>query len=580
MPGSRRSKKADNYILAYYQAIRNGSETVGKWISLVYERIVAGIEAGDFLFDQAKANAAIEWIEAHAFHTEGPLAPGPMRLALWQKALVSCVFGLVDQSGTRQFREIVLIIGRKQGKSALAAAIAKYTWMLDGGYGAKVYTLAPKLEQADIIYKNVWQMTVLDPDYQAIKAKLEERDEHNKRIYDDAELPRHRQTDLYLPASNGTVKKIAFAAKTSDGFNPDLCICDEVAAWEGDKGLKQYEVMKSGMGAKPGALMLSCSTAGYVTGGIFDELLLRSTRVLLGNSKEKRLLPFLYMIDDVGKWNDINELRKANPNMGVSTPVDFFLDEIAVAEGSLSKRAEFLAKHCNVKQNSSQAWLPAQAVEKCSGAPIDLAQFRDHYCVAGIDLSRAVDLTCCCAVIEKDGVLNVVAKFFLPAEKLDEATARDGLPYRIYIERGLLQLSGENAVNYRDVYAWMVELIEKWRIYPLQTGYDRAMSTYLIQDLQSYGFLCDDVYQGFNLSPVIDEMEALIKDGKVNIGDNDLLKVHLLNCALKSDNDGQRHKLVKISAADHIDGAAALLDALTVRQKWSDQIGAQLRNEG
>lgn len=574
-----RKKSADNFILAYYQAIKNGSEAAGRWILAVYDYIVKGLEAGLFLFDAKKAGNAVGWIEEHCFHVEGPLAPGPMKLALWQKAMVSAIFGIVDEEGRRQFREILLVIGRKQSKSTLAACIAKYVWQLDGGYGAKVYTVAPKLEQADIIYGNIWQMTQLDPEWIALKEKLQEKDEHNKRVHDDTELARHRMSDLYIPATNSTVKKIAFAAKTSDGFNPSLCICDEVAAWEGDKGLKQYEVMKSGMGARPEALMISCTTAGYVTGGVYDELMMRATRFLLGNSKETRLLPFIYQIDDPAKWNDINELRKANPNMGISTPVDYFLEEIAVAEGSLSRKAEFLAKHCNLKQSSSQAWLPAQAVEKCSGAPIKLEDYARHYAVGGIDLSMSTDLTAACIVIEKGGVLNVVAKFFLPAERLEEATARDGLPYRIYVERGLLQLSGENFVDYKDVYEWFGEMVKRYKIYPLQVGYDRYSAQYLVKDMEQAGFHMDDVYQGYNLSPVINEMYGLIKDGRINIGDNDLLKVHLLNCALRSDNDGQRHKLIKIAATDHIDGAAALIDALTVRMKWWDQIGGKLKNE-
>lgn len=199
--------------------------------------------------------------------------------------------------------------------------------------------------------------------------------------------------------------------------------------------------------------------------------------------------------------------------------------------------------------------------------------------MAGLDLSQTTDLTSACVVIEKNGILNVVSHFWLPAEKLDEATARDGLPYRAYIERGLLSLSGDNFVDYHDVYNWFTEFITRWRIYPLQVGYDRFSAQYLIKDLQAYGFLCDDVFQGFNLTPVIHEAEGLIRDNKVNIGDNDLLKIHLLNAALKSDADGTRYKMVKISAADHIDGAAAFLDALTVRQKWWADIGGRLRNE-
>lgn len=570
-----------NWVLDYYQGLRDGSCVASKWVHLLYDRIIKDLEAGLYKFDQKKANRAIDWIESHCFHTEGPLAPGSLKLELWQKAFVSCIFGLVDDNGLRHYREFVLIIARKNGKSLLASAIANYVFQAEGGFGCRVYNIAPKLDQSSIIYDSIWTMIQLDPAYrQAIESYDEQRKHHHEKRETKDELPVRRTSDIFIRKTNSAVKKISSDSRKSDGFNPSLCICDEVASWVGEKGLKTYEVWKSGMGARPDGILLSCSTSGYQNDSIYDELIKRSTRFLLGDSKEKRLLPFLYIIDDPELWSDINELRKSNPNLGISVPVSYLIDEIAIAEGSLSKRSEFLVKYACVKQNSSTAWLPAQAVEKCSGEPINLEDFREHYCVAGIDLSRAVDLTACCAVIEKDGVLNVVAKFFLPAEKLDEATARDGLPYRIYIERGLLQLSGENAVNYRDCFEWFRQLVEEYRIYPLQIGYDRAMATYLVQDLTAYGFHMDDVYQGFNLSPVIDEMEALIKDGRVNIGDNDLLKVHLLNAALKNDSDGQRHKVVKISAADHIDGCSALLDALTVRQKWNDQIGAQLRNEG
>ena len=385
-------------------------------------------------------------------------------------------------------------------------------------------------------------------------------------------------SDLFLPANNGQVKKIAFSAKKSDGFNPSLCICDEVAAWEGDKGLKQYEVMKSGMGARPEAMMLSCSTAGYINDSIYDELMKRSTRFLLGESQEKRLLPFLYMIDDVEKWNDINELQKSIPNLGVSVSVDFMLEEIAIAEGSLSKKTEFMTKYCNIKQNSSLAWLPAEVVEKATGEPLHLDDFRDCYCVGGLDLSQTTDLTACTAVIEKNGELYVFAKFFLPREKIDEATQRDGLPYNAYIQRGILQPSGDNFIDYHDCFEWYRMLVEQYQILPLQVGYDRYSAQYLVQDMTQYGFHMDDVWQGENLHGVIQETEGMLRDGKVHIGDNDLLKVHLLNSAIKLNVERGRGKLVKINPSMHIDGCAALLDAMTVRQKYYGEIGEQLKN--
>ena len=567
-----------NWIYAYYQGIKDGTYVVGQWIRLVYEYLIKGLQEKQFFFDAKRANAAIEWKETHCFHTEGPLAPQPFKLEVWQKAKTSAIYGIVDENGNPQFREIFEVVGRKNGKSLDAAADANYVFRQYGGYGARVFNIAPKFDQADIIYNCVWQMVQLDPEWQELKALSQEKDTQHRKVNDDSMLIRHRQTDLFIPGLNSTVKKISFNSKSSDGFNPSLTINDEIAAWPGDKGLKQYEVMKSAMGARPTGLIMSVTTSGYENDGIYDELMKRSTRFLLGDSKEKRLLPLLYMIDDLDKWNDINELRKANPNLGVSIPVDYLLEEIAVAEGSLSKKAEFITKYCCRKQNSSLAWLPANIVEDASGDALNLEDFKDSYCVGGIDLSQTRDLTAACVVIERDGELYVIAHFWLPAEKIDEAAQRDGVPYNIYIQRGLMSASGDNFVDYHDCYQWFRDLIERYQIYPLQIGYDRYSAQYLIQDLEGSGFHCDDIFQGENLYPVIQETQGLLEDGKIHLGDNDLLKAHLLNSAIKMSTERGRGKLVKLSPSLHIDGTAALLDAMTVRQKYYAEIGEQLKN--
>lgn len=574
----------NNYILQYHKKIEDGTIIVGKWIRLLYEYLIKGLDNNQFFFDKKKADGVISWIENHCYHTEGPLAPSPLKLELWQKAFLSVVYGIVDKDGKRHFREIVLIMARKNGKSLFASAIAKYEWQ-QGGYGARIYCLAPKLDQTDIIYNSIWMQTTLDPEYQKLKDEVKAGIKyHERKTVDDSELPKHRMTDLYIAATNSTVKKIAFSERKSDGFNPSLTICDEIASWQGDKGLKMYEVMKSGMGAREmgenPSILLSCSTAGYIEGSIYDEIVKRATRFLLGDSKETKLAPFLYIIDDIEKWNDIEELKKSNPNLGVSVSESYLLEEMAVAEQSLSKRAEYIVKYACLKQNSSLAWLDTSTVNKCFGDSLDIETFRSSYAVCGLDLSQTTDLTAATIVIEKNGELYVFAKFWLPAEKIDEATARDGLPYNIYIQRGLLAPSGDNFVDYHDCYEWLVGMIEQYEILPLMVGYDRYSAQYLIQDLEQYGFRTDDVYQGDNLWGVLQEMEGLMKDGKVHCGDNDLLKVHLLNAAIKMNVERGRGKLIKLNANSHIDGCAALADAFCVRQKWYGEMGEQLANRG
>lgn len=550
----------DNYILAYYQAIRNGTENVGEFVRSLYDLIVAGIEDKTYIFSPTKANRAIRFIEKYVRHNKGKLGGQLLKLELWQKAMISCIFGIVDQNGCRQFREIFIVLGRKMGKTLLAAGIIAYETYADGEFGSEIYCLAPKLDQSDLVYSA----------FEFTKDKTPSFLSRTKK----------RKTDLYVKQNNATIKKIAFNEKKADGYNPQLVIADEMSSWPGGRGLKQYEVMISGMGAREQPLMIAISSSGYENDGIYDELIKRSTSFLKGNSREKRLLPFLYMIDDIEKWDDINELRKSLPGLGVSVPVSFILDQIDTAYESLSKKVEFLTKFCNIKQSSSIAWLRAQDVAAaCTEGSLELEDFRGCYCVGGIDLSRTTDLTSCCIVIERDEKLYVLSQFFLPAERIDEAEARDGVPYRAYIQRGLLTPSGENFVNYKDCFKWFTDLIEQYEIYPLKVGYDRYNSQYLTQDMKGYGFHMDDVYQGFNLSGVIDECEGMMRDGRFCIGDNDLLKMHLMDAAVKQNADDLRKRLVKVSGKAHIDGTAALLDALTVRQKYYSEIGAQLKNE-
>ena len=217
-------------------------------------------------------------------------------------------------------------------------------------------------------------------------------------------------------------------------------------------------------------------------------------------------------------------------------------------------------------------------MERATGEHIDLEELRDSYAVIGIDLSQTTDLSCAVVVVEKHGGLYVNAQFFLPSAKIDEAIARDGVPYNIYIQRGLLTPSGDNFIDYHDVYNWCTSLVEQYQILPLRVGYDRYSAQYLVKDLDSYGFVTDDIYQGENLYPVLMECQGLLEDGKIHIGDNDLLKMHLLNSAIKMSVERGRGKLVKVSPGVHIDGAAALIDALCVRQKWYSEIGEQLKN--
>jgi phage terminase large subunit-like protein len=546
-----------NYIVEYHDKIERGQIIAGKWIKKIYKILVDGIKSGDWDFDAKKANKAIQFIENFCHHSKG--RNDLFKLELWQKAIVSAIFGILDKkTHRRQFREIFLLVGRKNGKSLFAAAIMTYVAYIDGEYGSELYCLAPKLDQADIVYDSFYKITQAEEEL--------------------AEVTKKRRSDIYIAELNTTIKKIAFNAKKADGFNPTMTTNDEMEAWPGDQGLKQYEVMVSGTGARTEPITLSTSTAGYVNDGIFDELMKRSTAFLKGSSKERRLLPFLYMIDDLEKWNTKEELAKANPNLGVSVQWEFFEEQIAIALQSLSKKAEFMTKYCNIKQNSSIAWLDYETVAKAAEQPHTLDDFRGCYCVAGIDLSRTTDLTAVSLVIEKGGKNHIITQFFMPQERYNVAIDEEGVPYNIFKEQGYLTISGEHQVNYKDVFAWFVRLIKEYKIRPLKVGYDRYCAGYLVEEMKESGFHMDDVYQGTNLTPILNTFEGDLKDGMYSIGENNLLKSHLLNVAVQIQTDDSRMKPVKIEKRAHIDGAVSIFDALAVKMKYHKEIGRQLQN--
>ena len=549
----------DNWIFKYHEAIQKKEVIVGVWVRLCFEILTTGLLNGEWEFNEKKANKAIKFIENFCHHSEG--RSDLLHLELWQKAIVSAIFGIMDKTtGYRQFREVFIIVARKNGKTLFAAAIAAYMTYIDGEYGAKVYFLAPKLDQADLVYDAFYQIVQSDDELDSITKK--------------------RRSDIYIKAFNTSVKKIAFNSKKSDGFNPQLVVNDEMEAWPGDQGLKQYEVMTSALGARKQPLIISIATAGYVNDGIFDELFKRATAFLKGNSREKRLLPFIYMIDDIEKWDSIEELKKSNPNLGVSVSAEYYLEQIEIARNSISKKVEFMTKFCNIKQNSAVAWLDYWDVMKCvhEEKPLSLEDFKGCYCVGGIDLSRTTDLTAASIVINRDGINHIFTRFYMPQKRYEVAINEDNTPYNIYRDRGFLFISGENQMDYKDVYNWFIELVKVYKIKPLKIGYDRYSANYLVEDLKTAGFHTDDVYQGTNLTPVLHEFEGNLKDGLFDFGDNSMLAAHFLNVAVDINLNDSRMKPVKIEKRMRIDGAMSVFDALTMVSKYHNEIGKKLLN--
>ena len=556
---------AESAILQYWNEIITGGINVGKWIRMLYDVILQGLTEHKWFWNQKLADNALGFIERYCHHYKGKLAPQRIKLSLWERATISLIFGIVDDQARRQFAEVLLVIGRKMGKTLLVAAIATYMAYAAGEYGSEIYFLAPKIDQADLCYSALEYNVHAEPELDVITRSTKYR-------------------GLVIGETNTTIKKLAFSSKKSDGYNPMFYAADEGAAWPGVAGIRQWEVMVSGTGAREEPLGMLFSSGGYENEGIFDEMVKRGTGFLMGHSREKHLLPIIYMIDNPDKWDDLEELEKSLPGMGESVTKEFIQREITTAHESIPKEIEFKTKYCNLKQSMSTAWLKAEAINKMFGWRKPMEELKGKYVVGGIDLSQVIDLTAAGFICEIDGILWTKAHFWIPKNRLKEATKRDGVPYEIYIRKGFLSLSGEEHVDYNDVLKWFMDLVKKYKIYPLMTGYDRWSAMELVQAMNGKKFKTDSVTQGFNLTNVADMFESLLREGKIrDMDDNDLLKIHLADSAMKmesgTDRAHPRKMLVKISNKAHVDGTAMLLDAMAMRVfKW-DQLGSRLMNK-
>lgn len=540
-------------LQVYKEDIANGKYTIGKWMKLNLEYVEKGLKKGSFYYCKEKAQNVIRFIETQVEFVADK--SGPFILENWQKYLVACIYGLVNEDGNRHFSEIVIIIGRKQGKSALAGALESYHAFTQSQPGMQIYNLAPKLKQANIIYAQFLNIV-----------------ERNKVM---SRKGKKRRDDYYIKDKNCTVAPLAFNSKKSDGFNPAMSVFDEFAAWEGAKSLDMYNVIMSAQGSQPQPVNILCSTANFIDDGLYDNVFPRSTKVLLGDSEEDELLPFLFMIDDVNKWDDPDELCKALPNLGVSFLEKNLIKEIRKAHENNSYKAEFITKYCNIKQNAKQTWLSSEDIQATQGDKLTPEMFRGMYGTGGVDLSRTTDLTAACINIDVDGETYILCHFWLPTSSIRDASDRDNQNYQLLASLGFLSLSGDRVIDYRDVTAWFVEMRDVYQIDPVVIGYDRYSAEYFVNEMKEKGFKMDDVNQGTNLTPILYQFEGMIKSHKVHTGTNGLLQSHFKNAAIvrvtAETGADKRIRLAKYRSDRHIDGMAAVIDAETVKDKWSDQ---------
>ena len=530
-----------NYIDQYLEAIRSGKCIVGKRIRRQYEKLSKDIHEpkGGYIFDQKRAERPIRFIESFCKHSKGEWAAKPVKLELFQKAFISALFGFIHETTKeRRYRETLLYVARKNGKSTLLSGLALYCLIADGEAGAEVYSVASKKDQARIIYEEVCNMVRQSPDL--------------------LEITKKRKSDLYFPLTFSKMQPLGRNSDTLDGLNSSLVIIDELHSI---KDRNTYEVMKQSQSARRQPLLVMITTAGTVRECIFDDMYKYACGVCDGTIIDEHFLPVLYELDAKDEWTDPLKWGKANPSLNRIKKLDDLISKVERAKQSPRDLTGVLVKDFNVIQTVSSTWLTFDDIN--NEETFDITRFKGYYAIGGVDLSHVGDLTAATLLfMDKSEKIYVTQMYWLPSDHFEKRVQEEKIPYDKWYEAGLLRLCEGNQINYSDVTKWFIEMVELYDVTPAWIYYDPYSAAYWVQEMQSAGFNLVKCYQGVKtLSLPMQKLGADLQAKKINYNNSSLLKWCITNTGVKTDVNGNIQPVKAQSAKYRIDGLASLLDA-------------------
>ena len=544
-----------NPIREYYDRIQKGEEIVSAKIEKTYRKLVYDLDHQDeFFYSTKRANHVIEFAENFCRHSKGKFGGQKVELELWEKALLAAIFGFVDIDGNRKYREAILIVGRKNGKSLIASVVGLYMLMADGEPGPEIVSVATKREQAKIIWMEAKRMIAKSPAL-------------SKRT-------RSLVGEIDADFCDGTFKPLASDSNTLDGLNVHAALMDEIHAWTSGKAL--YDVIADAVTAREQPLIFITTTAGTVREDIYDQKYDEAKRVIDGyfdpnGYKDERLIAFVYELDSRKEWTEERCWKKANPGLGTIKNLTTLRDKVEKAKANPLLVKNLVCKEFNIAETTSEAWLTAEQV--INPTKFNLADLKPRYGIGGTDLSSTTDLTAAKVIfrVPDDDHVYVLQMYWIPEDLVERRVKEDHIPYDVWIEQGLMRTCKGNKISYHDVTEWFLEVQNTYDIYLFKVGYDSWSAQYWVEEMEA-NFGKDvmvKVIQGKKtLSSPMKTLGADLDAKMVVYNDNPIDKWCLFNTAVDVDKNNNIQPAKTSVPTRRIDGTAALLDAYVVYQEY------------
>ena len=536
-----------NYIIAYYNLIQSKKIIVSNKVRLQFEKLVSDINnPGEYYFDLDKANRPIEFIEKFCKHSKGQWAGKKVVLDLWQKAIIQSIFGFIDNKGFRKYREVLIVVGRKNGKSTLLSALALYMLFGDKEGGAQICCVASKKDQAKIVFNEAKNMVSQSP---ILKKHIKKR-----------------KSDLYFPKTFSFFEPLASDSNSLDGLNIHGGIIDELHSIK-DRNI--YDVTKQSMSSRQQPILFMITTAGFVRENIYDDTYEYASNVLNGLINDDRFLSFIYELDDRKEWTNPDCWQKANPSLGTIKDLKTLEELVARGKADAKFLPTLLTKDFNIRETGIGSWLTFENINNAK--TFNIEEHKNIYAIGGVDLSSVWDLTCATVIYRYKKEWYCQQMYFIPEEVAEQKEKEDKVPYKIWKEQGYVRFCTGNKVLESDVTEWFKELRDKYSIFTLWVGYDPWGANLWVEEMKKNSFVMEEVRQGAKtMSNPMKQLACELSSKKINYNNNPILKWCLTNTQVEIDKNDNVRPIKGKNKKQRIDGAVALIDAFVVLQNHYD----------
>ncbi len=545
------------YLEEYFTALLDGKINACEKMKLISEKILQDLYSpNEYHFDEEIANKHIEFIEKFCKTPSGRLGT-PLKLQLFQKARLQAIFGFVDDNNLRKYNEVLIVEGRKNGKTTECAATELDVLTNDGEGAPQIYNVATQREQATLGFNACHKMVNQSPLL-------------HKHI-------RKRAADLYCSLNFGYIKALASNTTALDGLDVHMATIDELSAI---KNRDLYDLVKQGMGARSQPLLFCISTNGFVRNGIFDAQYQYASDILYGKAVNDRFLPFIYELDDADEWDKEECWVKANPGIDTIKSRDYLRQMVRKAKDDISFKPTVMVKDFNVPQNRASSWLKWEEIANEYKTPAD-AKFR--YCIGGMDAADSIDLNAAKILCMRPGDEHIYLKsmYWIPQEAIDrfedsgKRQGRDNVPYTLWKDQGYLRTVPGNKVDKEVFLEWFCEMRDEKDIYVLYVGYDpwHIDESLLRKFRNEFGQeSMIPVRQGVKtLSNPMKDMRADMGKHLIVHDDNPIDKWNLANMEVTVDINGNIQPVKGLDQRNRIDGGMALIDGYIVLKNKYDE---------